>query len=86
MTQSTTAQPIVINFDALEKQGNEHLGAGLGLGALTTGSILVLGVTCPLCYVAAPALIASGLWKKHKASQGYRSPAERALERMKSSQ
>lgn len=69
MKKVATVRPIEINFDALEKQGNEHLGAGLGLGALTTGSILVLGATCPLCYVAVPALIASGLWKKHKVRQ-----------------
>jgi hypothetical protein len=58
-----------INFDTLRKQGNEHLGAGLGLGAVTATSLAILGATCPLCYVAVPALIVSGIRKRRKAAR-----------------
>lgn len=60
----------VVNFDKVRKQGNEHLGAGVGLGVASIGSAVLLGATCPLCYVAVPALVASGLWKRRKAKKG----------------
>lgn len=42
------------------------LGTGLGLGAYATATTVLAGVTCPLCVVAAPALIATGLYQKMK--------------------
>jgi hypothetical protein len=55
-----------LDRDAM-RHGNEHLAAGVGLGALSIGGVVLLGVSCPLCVVAVPALIGSGLWKRHKA-------------------
>lgn len=70
MARDETNKPIPeVNFDALRKSGNEHLGAGLGLGAFTATSLLVLGATCPLCYFAVPAMIASGVHKRRKAAR-----------------
>lgn len=45
---------------------NTMLGAGLGLGAYATATTVVAGFTCPICVVAAPALIGAGLYKKIK--------------------
>lgn len=42
------------------------LGTGLGLGAYATATTVLVGVTCPMCVVAAPALIATGLYQKMK--------------------
>lgn len=42
------------------------LGTGLGLGAYATATTILAGVTCPMCVVAAPALIATGIYQKIK--------------------
>lgn len=42
------------------------LGTGLGIGAYAGGTTVLLGYTCPLCVVAAPALIGVGLYQKLK--------------------
>lgn len=64
--------------DADLRRGNEHLAAGVGLGALSIGGVVLLGVSCPLCVVAAPALIGSGLWRRRRArrnaAQGQEEP------------
>lgn len=43
-----------------------YLGTGIGLGAYATATTILAGVTCPLCVVAAPALIATGVYQKFK--------------------
>lgn len=48
------------------RRAREHTIAGGAVGAAGIGSLAVLGVTCPLCVVAAPALICSGVWNAHK--------------------
>lgn len=68
-----------VNFDSLRKSGNEHIGAGLGLGALTATSLLVLGATCPLCYFAVPAMIASGVHKRRKAARAQAEAQDKAV-------
>lgn len=62
--------------EALSKQcktdkteGNIFLGTGLGLGALSATTLLTVGAACPLCYVAVPALIGAGVFKRHKAKK-----------------
>lgn len=57
------------------RRAKEHTFAGAGLGAATVASLAILGVSCPLCVVAAPALIGSGAWNAHKKRK-----AERAKE------
>ena len=39
---------------------------GSGLGALSVGAAAAVGAVCPMCVVAVPALISSGLWSRHK--------------------
>ncbi len=49
-----------------QRRAKEHTIAGGAVGAAGVGSLAVLGVTCPLCVVAAPALICSGAWNAYK--------------------
>jgi|GEM_PF-6363435 hypothetical protein len=44
----------------------EHLGTGVGLGLLSAGAAAVAGAVCPLCVVAVPALVGSGLYHRYK--------------------
>jgi len=52
----------------LEQTSREHLGAGVGLGALSLGAAAI-GAVCPMCVVAVPALIGSGLWHRMSAQK-----------------
>ncbi len=45
------------------------IGVGLGVGTLGIGATLLVGATCPICYIAAPALVGAGLWNKRKAAR-----------------
>jgi hypothetical protein len=51
------------------KDGAGLLVAGLGLGAYGAVSLAVAGAVCPVCVVAAPALVGAGLWKRWRASR-----------------
>lgn len=44
----------------------EHVGAGIGLGLLSAGAAVAVGAVCPLCVVAVPALVGSGLYQRYK--------------------
>ncbi len=39
------------------RDANSGIALGAGLGAMGTGTALLVGATCPLCVVFAPALI-----------------------------
>lgn len=54
--------------DPNAKRAKEHLGAGIGLGVVSVCAAAA-GAVCPLCVVAVPALIGSGLYHKHKSRQ-----------------
>lgn len=41
-----------------------YVGLGLGLGSYVTATTLLAGFVCPVCVVAAPALIAKGVYQK----------------------
>ncbi|AHB78599.1 hypothetical protein [Pandoraea pnomenusa] len=41
-----------------------YLGLGLGLGGYATVTAILAGFVCPTCVVAAPALIATGVYQK----------------------
>jgi hypothetical protein len=47
------------------RMARERLGAGVGLGALSLGAAAI-GAVCPMCVVAVPALIGSGIYHKLK--------------------
>ena len=54
-----------------KRRAKEHTVAGGALGAMSLGSLAVFGsIACPLCIVAAPALVCSGLYNAHKARKG----------------
>ncbi len=48
-----------------EKRYKEHLGAGIGLGLISLGAAAA-GAVCPLCVVAVPAMLGSGLYQRYK--------------------
>jgi len=41
-----------------------YVGLGLGLGGYATATSLLAGFVCPVCVVAAPALLATGVYQK----------------------
>lgn len=50
------------------RRAKEHTIAGAALGTASAGALVTLGsVACPLCIVAAPLLIGSGLWNGRQA-------------------
>lgn len=44
-----------------------YLGLGLGLGGYVAATTVLAGSACPVCIVAALALIATGVYQKAKA-------------------
>ena len=53
--------------DAARKEANSTIAMGLGIGAFGAASLALVGATCPLCVVAAPALVSWGLYKRLRA-------------------
>lgn len=41
-----------------------YIGLGLGLGGYATATSILAGFVCPACVVAAPALLATGVYQK----------------------
>ena len=61
-------QPSSASTERAKQRAKEHTIAGGALGAASLGSLAVFGTfACPLCVVAAPALVCSGLWNARKA-------------------
>jgi hypothetical protein len=55
------------NVNAERRDANTCIALGAGLGAVSAGTALIAGATCPLCVVLAPALIGFGAWKRFTA-------------------
>ena len=51
------------------QEANTCLALGAGIGALGTGSALLAGAVCPVCYVVVPGLVAAGLIGRHRAKR-----------------
>jgi hypothetical protein len=51
------------------RDANSCIAFGASLGAVGTGTALLAGATCPLCFVLAPALIGFGVWKRFTADR-----------------
>lgn len=49
------------------REGTRLIVSGVGLGAVGAASAAVLGATCPLCVVGAPALVGWGAYRRWKA-------------------
>ncbi len=65
--ESDEEQPQPCDFG---RRAREHTVAGGALGAASVGGLVVFGsVACPLCLVAAPALLCSGAWNAHKSRE-----------------
>jgi hypothetical protein len=56
-----------VDADSVRKDANVLIGTGLAIGAFGAISAAVVGATCPLCVVAAPALLGWGLLKRIRA-------------------
>jgi hypothetical protein len=48
-------------------EANRALGMGLGIGVVGVASAALFGAVCPVCIVAAPALLATGLVRHARA-------------------
>lgn len=55
------------------KNAKAALAMGAGVGAVGTASALLIGATCPICVVMAPALIGVGLFKGYSARKKLKS-------------
>ncbi len=66
--------------DANKKEGERLMWSGVGLGAISVVSTAVLGATCPLCVVGAPALVGWGAYKRWKATSPDEPEPESELE------
>ncbi|GEM_PF-7001482 len=54
----------ITKSEELLKDGKRHLKYGVGFGVLSLGAVAVFGaLACPLCVVAVPGFIASGVIK-----------------------
>ena len=51
------------------REGNRLMLSGVALGLVGAASTVVLGATCPLCVVGAPALVGWGVYKRYRASR-----------------
>jgi len=52
-----------------KKEANALLAGGVGIGVLGAAMAAVGGAVCPVCVVAAPALLGAGAWKRWRASR-----------------
>jgi hypothetical protein len=50
--------------DEQRREANTALGTGVGIGAFGVASAALLGAVCPMCVIAAPALIGYGLYQR----------------------
>ncbi len=55
------------------KEANQCIGIGAGVGAIGVGAALITGAVCPICYIAAPALLGIGFFARNKAMKEQRS-------------
>lgn len=55
--------------EELIKEGEGHMKFGVGIGVASAASLAIIGVTCPLCFFVAPAMVAVGAHKRGKAKR-----------------
>jgi len=87
MTQSSETQNNHQDAQQELRDAGSCLAMGVGVGTVGTASALLLGATCPICVVMAPALIGMGLVKGYAARKKLKSdpdskiipPSHRAL-------
>lgn len=60
----------------LHQEGGRNVKMGLGVGAFGAGSLALIGVSCPLCFVVAPAMVGVGMWKQRKAKRALADSSE----------
>jgi len=53
--------------DKLKTESRDYVRIGATVGLVGLGSSVLLGVTCPLCVVAAPALVGLGVLRHFQA-------------------
>ena len=69
MTQSSEFQNAHQDAQQELRDAGSCLAMGAGVGTIGTASAFLLGATCPICVVMAPALIGMGLVKGYVASR-----------------
>lgn len=71
--EHSPSEPTGASIDAEIQDANSCMAIGAGLGAFGTGAGLLIGATCPICVVLAPALIGVGAVKRFAAGRKRRS-------------
>lgn len=61
------ADPMVA---ARRREANTMIVVGLGIGVFGAASLALVGTTCPLCVVVAPALVGLGVVQSFRARRG----------------
>lgn len=87
MAQSVEAQNGKQQIQQDLRDAGSCLAVGAGVGTVGTASALLLGATCPICVVMAPALIGLGLVKGYAARKrqaAIRAEEAEAAERIES--
>lgn len=51
------------------REANRLISSGVILGIVGAASAVVLGATCPLCVVGAPALVGWGAYERYRAAR-----------------
>lgn len=65
MSQRRETEHIEKELADARTKAKEHFGAGIGLGLVSVGAAAI-GAVCPLCVVAVPALVGSGVYHRYK--------------------
>ena len=69
MTSKKDTKQVREECEAQFKEGTGHVKFGVGVGAVSAASLLLIGTTCPLCYFVAPAMVAVGVKKRRDAKK-----------------
>jgi hypothetical protein len=77
----TTADPR--SSEAATRAATELIASGIGIGVLGTVAAVISGAVCPVCVVAAPALIGVGAYRRWRAARPRLSPTSRSVPRLR---
>ena len=69
MSAKEEARAGAVEGAELEAQSNQLLAGGVALGTFAVATTLLVGATCPLCIVAAPAMIGAAVLQRWRGAR-----------------